>query len=43
MALGELIYERMDRVIGQRVLSIKEEERPFFGPLTIHPEFWAKG
>src|SRR5215212_12181496 len=33
----------MDRVIGQRVLSVKEEERPYFGPLTIHPEFWAIG
>ena len=32
MVLGELIYERMNRVIGQRVLSVKEEERPFFGP-----------
>jgi GNAT superfamily N-acetyltransferase len=28
MALGELIYEHTGRVIGQRVLSVKEEERP---------------
>ncbi|MDP8941504.1 MAG: hypothetical protein M3M84_03055 [Thermoproteota archaeon] len=28
MALGELICEHTGRVIGQRVLSVKEEERP---------------
>jgi len=28
MALGELIYEHTGRMIGQRVLSVKEEERP---------------
>ena len=28
MALGELIYEHTGRMIGQLVLSVKEEERP---------------
>jgi hypothetical protein len=38
MALGELIYEHTGRVIGQRVLSVKEEERP-----KIETSFSARG
>ena len=38
MALGELIYEHIGRVTGQRVLSVKEEERP-----KIETSFSARG
>jgi hypothetical protein len=38
MALGELIYEHTGRVIGQRVLSVKEEEQP-----KIKSSFSARG
>ncbi len=38
MALDELIYEHTGRVIGQRVLCIKEEERP-----EIESSFSARG
>ncbi len=38
MALGELIYEHTGRVIGQRVLSVKEEEGP-----KIKSSFSARG